>query len=498
MSEHTLHSVHRQGESFPLLEQRLETMLEEWKLPGMALALVKDDELIFAKGYGVRTAGEHSPITEHTLFGVASVTKPFTATALGMLVDEGKIDWDDRVLSYLPTLQLYDPYVTQHLTVRDLLCARAGLMGGDLMHFGEGFDRQEVVRRLQYLKPAVGFRTIQGAYTFLFAVAGQVVEAVSGQRWDDFLHERLLTPLGMTSSVTSLEAFLQAKNIATPHLFNADQLVSMPWNSLDNVGPAGSLSSTAVDLAQWVKLHLAEGVYNQQQLLSRAVIQEMHKPQIVDNSPLAKSMNPDAHVVTYGLGWFLHEYQGKKVIECAGSRLEGMNALIAMMPEECLGLVLLSNADQARYFVRAVKFLIFDHYLHIPERDWSSHYLNEWQHEQTHQHERLVHTRAELEARRVVGTQPSCALEHYVGSYANDYYGKATVLLHEGHLTFRYGSALYAELEHWHYDTFKTSWRLPFFGEDLVTFILNKWGKVEEMKVSDFADFKRVASNENV
>ncbi len=479
-------------EPFPGLDAYVNEWLREWHVPGMALGIVKDDALVFAKGYGTRKLGEQSPINERTVFGVASVTKAFTAATVASLVDEGKVQWDDPVIKHLPDFQLYDPYVTRELTVRDLLCARAGLVGGDLMRYGEeGYDRAEVVRRLRYLKPGLGFRAAQGSYTFMFLVAGQLVAAVTGKSWDEVVRERIFTPLGMTTSNTLLAKALRQENIITPHIEREGVNEPTFWASLDNVGPGGSISSNIVDLAQWVRLHLSNGTYNGQELLSAAVMDEMHTPQIIDRSQLPRINNPQAHFITYGMGWYIADYLGRKVVEHGGSGF-GMCAFISMLPEEQLGLIILANTGFVPHMMAALKLHIFDAYLHAPQRNWNSEYLQQWHSAQAHSRKQQADHLLDLKAHRVANTHLSLPLDQYAGTYDEPFYGKAIVRLEENHLVFHYGM-LIADLEHWHFDTFKSTWRPPFHGDDLFTFTLDAMGKVDAMKVTDFANFTRIS-----
>jgi CubicO group peptidase (beta-lactamase class C family) len=512
------------------LDEDIQQMLHDWHVPGLAVGIVKDDEVVFAKGYGVKNVDEGQPVNEHTIFGVASVTKSFTAACVGILVDEGRVRWDDLVIQHLPNFQLYDPYVTREITIRDLLCARSGLVGGDLMRYGPGYDRDEVVRRLRYLKPGAGFRTTQGSYTFMFLVAGQLVAAVTGQSWDEFIRERIFSPLGMNASRTLLAETLQGENLATPHVELDGKLESTFWLVFDNTGPAGSITSNVVEIAQWLRLHLNDGRYNDQQVLSSAVMREMHTPHIVDHSALARSLNSEAHIVTYGLGWHISDYHSRKMVEHGGAGY-GMSAKIAMLPEERLGLIILLNTTYTSQLFEAIKFRIFDSYLlQYPQSgsekqvasgrsprlsarnslqreaekvngpalsaarpDWNTKALEAYRQQREHMREFRINAHEKLEAQHIAGTQPAFALELYTGTYEDEFYGKATVRYEEGHLVFDYGLVLVSDLAHWHYDTFLANWRKPFYGEDLVTFTLNAEGKVEEMKITDLATFKRIA-----
>lgn len=491
MQEQQAKQTEERPEPFPGFEQVAKEMLETWQVPGLAIGIIKHDRLLFAQGYGVRRVGAPEPVTAQTIFATGSVTKPLTALAVGILVDEGKVQWDDPVIKHLPHFQLSDPYVTKHLTIRDLLCARSGLQGGQLMVYAEDSEPATIIHRLRYLKPLTGFRLRPMEHTFHFFIAGQLLEAVSHQSWNDFVRERLLRPLTMSSSSTRFAETQRASDLATPHVFLHDQIVPMPWYNMDHLRGAGGLNANIVDLAQWVRFLLQEGTYQGQQLVSREVMHELFTPQIVDHSPPTRSLNPEAHLVTYGLGWYVYDYQGYRVVEHGGSPF-GMHALIAMVPHEQLGLVLLTNTSSRREMLAALKLQIVDHYLARPPRNWSTEYMQIWREAEARQQAARIRASEDLAAQRIKDTRPSLVLEQYAGVYENALYGKARIVLEQGQLHFQYGAALQAELRHWHYDTFQATWRAPFFGDDLFTFSLDAWGKVAHLTTPDFGTFQRV------
>src|SRR5262249_52053109 len=320
------------------LDDYITKAMQDWEVPGLALAVVKNDAVVLAKGYGVRKLGETTPVNEKTLFAIGSSSKAFTAASLAMLVDDGKIKWDDPATKYLPGFQLYDPYATHELTVRDLLAHRCGLDRGDLMWYGSGYGRQEVLRRIRYLKPSSSFRSKFGYQNIMFLAAGQILPTVAGKTWDEFVKDRIFKPLGMTASNTSTEALSGQDNVATPHDKVEEKIEPIPWRNIDNIGPAGSINSNVVDMAQWVRLQLGEGVYNKQRLLSSGSVSEMHMPQtIIRLEGTQAKLNPETHFMAYGLGWMLQDYRGKKLVQHGGN-IDGMSALVAMIPEEKLGL----------------------------------------------------------------------------------------------------------------------------------------------------------------
>ena len=257
--------------------------MQDWQVPGFAMAIVKDDSVVLARGYGVRQLGKPEPVDAHTLFAIASNSKAFTSAALAILVDEGKINWDDPVTKYLPWFQLYDPYVSREMKVRDLLCHRSGLatFGGDLLWYASSYDRNEVIRRVRYLKPVSSFRSRYGYQNIMFSAAGQIIPAVTGKSWDDFIKERFFAPLGMTSSNTSIAAFTSTSNVATPHNEYEGQIRVIRYMNVDNVGAAAAINSCVADLAQWLRLQLGRGTCEGKVFFSAARSREMWAPQIM-------------------------------------------------------------------------------------------------------------------------------------------------------------------------------------------------------------------------
>src|SRR5687767_572211 len=296
-------SVAQQVAPEPGFDEYVANAMKEWEVPGLAIAIVKDDRIVFAKGYGVRELGGTAAVDDHTLFAIGSSSKAFTAAALAMLVDEGKIKWDDPVTKYLPGFQLFDPYTTRELTVRDLLTHRSGLERGDLLWYASAYDRDEVLRRVRHLKPSWSLRSRFGYQNIMYLAAGQILPSLTGKSWDDFVRGRIFTPLGMTSSSTSIKALADSDNVATPHSKFDDKVGPVAWRNIDNIGPAGSINSNVLDMAQWVRLQLGGGEYQGKRLISAAAVKEMHSPQsIIPLTTMYEKLYPEAHFLTYGLG----------------------------------------------------------------------------------------------------------------------------------------------------------------------------------------------------
>ncbi|HEY6400000.1 MAG TPA: serine hydrolase, partial [Blastocatellia bacterium] len=461
--------------------------LKDWEVPGVGIAIVKGDKVVLAKGYGVRKLGDPAPVNERTIFAIGSSSKAFTAAALAMLVDEGKIKWDDPVTKHLPGFELYDPYASQEMTVRDLLCHRSGLARGDLMWYGSDYSRNEIIRRTRHLKPSWSFRSQFGYQNLMYLAAGQIIPAVTGKSWDDFIKDRFFKPLGMAASSTSTNDLKSSDNVATPHAKIDEKVVTIPWRNIDNIAPAGSINSSVAEMTAWVRLQLADGEFTGQRLLSSGAVKEMQKSHtIVPYDPPWSLLFPEAHFVNYGLGWLLSDYRGRKVVEHGGN-LDGMSALVAFVPEEKLGLVVLTNMSGSEMRT-ALKLRIIDAFMGGEAKDWSASHLK------TMKSFEAQGKAAEKKRNdeRVKDTKPSLALDKYAGIYQDEMYGDVKVEQDEsGKLLVRYGNAFMGDLEHWHYDTFQAVWRDRTLGKSLITFTLNAQGKVEAARIQNMADFKR-------
>ncbi|MGH7540463.1 MAG: serine hydrolase [Gemmatimonadota bacterium] len=478
------------GAAAPLdgLDEYVREAMEAWDVPGVALSVVKDGSVIYARGFGVRRLGEPGTVDEHTLFAIGSSSKAFTAAALGVLVDEGKLSWDDRAWRVLPDLRLHDAYTTRELTVRDLVTHRSGLPRCDLLWYGSALDRAEILRRVRHCEPESSFRSRFGYQNVMFLAAGAVVQATSGTSWDDFVEERLFAPLGMARSNTSIRALDAMENVASPHAEVEGEVTPISWRDIDNIAPAGSINSSVAEMARWVLLHLNGGEIDGRRILSDSTVAEMQTPQMVIRQEGAwRRLNPDAHFLSYGLGWFLHDYRGRKVVEHGGA-IDGMRAQVGMIPEEGIGVVVLTNKDGFA-LGNPLMFRVFDALLGAPEKDWAAEYLAVADSIEAEGEER----REKMREARVEDTRPSLALPEYAGTYADSLYGKASVAQESGGLVLRFGPFV-GDLEHWHYDTFRAVWRDGSAGPEgaLATFALGADGKVARVGIQGIADFRRV------
>ena len=469
------------------LDAYIRQAMKDWGIAGAAVGVVKDDSLVFAGGYGVREAGKPGPVDVHTVFAIGSNTKLFTATLAGMLVDEGKLKWSDRAATLLPGFQLYDPYVTQQITLGDLLSHDSGLgRRGDLLWYASPYDRAEILRRIRYLKPITSFRAQFGYQNIMVMAAGEAVARTAGKSWDALVRERIFQPLGMSSSNTSVRDLAGLPDVASPHLLQDGKLHVIPWRDIDNIGPAGAINSDVVDMAQWLRLLLADGRYGGKVLIKPATLHQIEAPHTIVAFP-GDTLVPSTHFVDYGYGVGMNDYLGRKVMTHTGG-IDGMLSQVTWVPEAKLGIVVLTNTEGHNDVFAAIARRVLDAYLGAPPRDWSGILLGA-----TRQAE-AKETAAEqkLEAERPRGTHPSLPLDAYAGKYANEMYGDVAVALESGHLVARFGPNFTGDLEPWAYDSFRVTWRDLREGKSMVLFTLDPEGKVAALRIPDIDEFRRV------
>ena len=467
--------------------------LEALRTPGVAIAVVKDGRVVFAKGYGVRALGDTGRVDAHTLFQIASNTKAFTTAALAMLADAGKLSWDDPVTKFLPGFQLYDPYVTREFTVRDLVTHRSGLgLGaGDLLWFHSDYSRGEIAYRIRFAKPASSFRSAYAYDNVLYIVAGEIVPAIGGMSWDDFVTKRILTPLGMSETGTTIAYFAAAPNRAAPHAVERGTLQLVPIDSVDNTAPAGGIVSNVTDLAKWVICRLDSGRYAGGRLFSERQAREMWSGQtilpIADPDPPLAALRPNFS--EYGLGWRLRDYGGRKIVSHTGG-LAGMSSQITLVPAEKLGIVVLTNSEAD--LMAALSYRLLDDFLNAPKArtDWVSAFAQAAEFDRAQADSALRATRTGRDSL----SHPSLPLERYAGRYRDALYGDATVALESGRLVLRFSHspAFVGDLEHWQHDTFIARWRTPHIEDAYATFSLNPDGSIDRFRmaaVSPLADF---------
>ena len=484
------------------LDARIETIRATSETPGMAVAIVENGKVVLAKGYGVRELGASAKVDADTLFMIGSTGKAFTVAALATLVDAGKIGWDDKVIDHLPGFQMYDPWVTREMTVRDLLVHRSGLgLGaGDLLMVPRGrLSRAEVVRRLRYIRPATGFR---GAYAYdniLYIVAGAVIEAVSGQSWEDYMREHVFRPAGLPNATADMARQLSVPDRAQPHGRVGDAVRGTgPVRLLDERdrlgqagAPAGLIAASANDMARWLQIQLAHGALpgGRGRLFSEAAGGEMWAP--VTPMPITPAPAPVEGTTpsfqAYALGWEVRDYHGAKVVWHAGG-LFGFTSIVALLPERNVGFAITLNSEevQPRY---GLMYELLDHYLGRPPQDWPAKFA-------AYRRTRIADAEAAVarKAAAPAGVGPSLPLDRYAGRFADPWYGTLVLDAAGGALTadFTTTPGMTARLTHYQYDTFVARFADRSIEPAYLTFALDADGKVERITarpVSPIADF---------
>jgi CubicO group peptidase (beta-lactamase class C family) len=483
-------------------EARVEQLRQQIGVPGMSIAIVEDHNITMAKGFGVRALGLSEAADADTIFPTGSTGKAFTVAALGILVDQGKIKWDDKVIDRLPGFQMYDPWVTREMTIRDLLVHRSGLgLGaGDLLFVPRtNLSRAESVRRLRYIKPATSFRSDFAYDNILYMVAGQLIEAVTGQTWEAFTAEHVLKPAGMRNSTADDEHRFATADRAQPHARMNGGLRGIGDQSrLDerddlghNAAPAGGLAISANDMARWLMIQLDAGKLPDQdgRLFSEAVHQDMWRPMILQpvtpRPDVLKLTQPMFN--TYALGWDVRDYRGAKIVWHGGA-VFGFLAAVVLIPEKQVGFSILINSEDGE-IINGLMFELLDHYLGQPSNDWPAKF-------QAYKRQRVQDA---LQAYKAAAAKPakigpSLPLAHYVGTYTDPWYGNIEIAQSKNGLSIDFKSTprMSGVLEHWQYDSFVTRLEDKTIEPAYVTFGLDADGHVARITmkaVSPIADF---------
>jgi CubicO group peptidase (beta-lactamase class C family) len=395
--------------------------IKKWNIPGVAVAIVKDGKVIVCKGYGVRSLDKKGGVDENTLFQIASNSKAFTATSLALLDYQKRFSLDDKVTRWLPAFKLYDPLATQDVMVRDLLCHRLGFetFQGDMLHWGSSMTRNDLIVNLQKLKPLYGFRSRYGYCNMGFVTAGEVIRAVSDTTWDDFLKYHFFIPLKMERTSTQWAKISSDPNACSPYTMVDGKLVVMPFVNIDNIGPCASINSCVKDLANWLLMQTQNGQFDGKQVFPPQVLQMTRTSNMIvhdQNNPLF----PGKHFQNYGLGWFMEDYNGRKVISHDGGA-NGFVTTTCFLPEEKLGIVVLTNTD-ANYFYGALRQQIIDAYLGVAYRNYSDMYCQNEKYSEQRTNDEIKKWRSQ-----VVSKNADLTMAKFVGTYENDFYGKMEI-----------------------------------------------------------------------
>jgi CubicO group peptidase (beta-lactamase class C family) len=477
----------------------VEQEMKTWMVPGLAVAVVKDGEVILLKGYGYRDVEKQLPVTPQTLFAIGSITKSFTVLDLATLVDEGKLEWDKPVREYLPEFRLYDQFASDRMTPRDLVTHRSGLPRHDALWYNATFSRRDMVERLRHLEPSRDFRAVYQYQNLMFMTAGYLAERLTGKKWEEVTRERLLEPLGMTRSNFSVLESEKDADFAQPYQKAKEELKRVPFRVIDEMGPAGSINSSVEEMSRYLLLHMNKGKVGEKpfgasapgadrsqgkQLVSAANITQMHTPQMVASA--APPQWPELGYASYGMGLQVTSYSGNVLVNHGGA-IDGFWAYLSFLPQKNLGVVALSNRG-GQPLPMIVTYQIYDRLLGVEPAPWSQRFKEQQEKSEA----------AEEEAKkkgytpRVEGTQPSHKIEDYAGRYEHPGYGIASIELGEGPDSVGAGDAplrltfnrMNHPLAHFHYDVFEIPEDpLDPFEKTKVQFGMNSSGQIDRLLI---------------
>jgi CubicO group peptidase (beta-lactamase class C family) len=431
------------------IDAAVEASLKAWGVPGASIAIVKDDRILVLKGYGVKENGKSAAVTPDTVFAIGSTTKAFTTAALAILADEGKLDWDDPVRKHVPEFRLSDPLADQLVTLRDLVCHRTGLTRHDVLWHGTNLTREELIRRAALLPLSKPFRSVYQYQNIMFLVAGTAVGRAAGSSYEEFVQRRILDPLGMKNTNFSTNDLDRLPDRASPHVKTREGgMRVVRWRNLDNIGPAGSINSSAADLARWMRMQLNGGAFEGKRIISEKNLAEMHTAQVVIRPEDAgRSWNPETNQMAYGLAWTLQDYRGLHLVSHGGA-IDGFRANITLVPKQRLGIAVLANLGQEN-MPEALRYKLIDAVLGLAARDWDTPLIERGSKERE---ESEAAQRAFAKARRS-GTRPAMELSAYAAVYRHPAYGEVRIGLDSGQLTAQWAGSLF-RLEHHHFETF--------------------------------------------
>lgn len=464
------------------LDNMIKEGISDWNIPGLAAVVVKDGEVVFKKTYGVKDIPSQAPVDENTLFSMASTTKAIVALAMGMLVDQGKLDWDDRVRDHLPSFKLSDPYITEEARVKDLLTHNLGIRNADLLWLIDSVSVEETLRRFSNADKTYPMRGGFVYQNIMYAVAGEVIKAVSGQEWSEFIEDNIFKKLDMTNTYSKSVSIYKAGNYANPYYDDADEgIVFVNHNFSDQIGPAGMIWSNISDISNYLTFLVNGGVYKGDTLIKASTFNYLFKPQVLipeEMYPTDKLIN--SNWSSYGLGWFQQEYKGTKLDFHTGS-LSGLVAIAGVMRDKNTAVYVFANMDHAELrhaiMYKAMDLWAFDN----DERDWHQEVYELYSQRKADGAKRLK----ERDDKRKQNTKPTLPLADYVGTYKNDTWGQVEVTIADNQLHLNFNDYLKKETKHWHYDSFITKKDPKNWSAAMVNFNINQEGKVKELIYAD-------------
>ncbi|MFZ1372038.1 MAG: serine hydrolase [Ferruginibacter sp.] len=468
------------------LDNYVNRALADWQIPGVAVGIVKNGKVVLMKGYGVKELNGPGKVDENTLFMIGSNTKAFTATALAMLDAGKKLSLDDKVQKWLPDFKLADPWVAKEANIRDLLCHRLGFetFQGDFMYFDSDLTVAEVREKMGRLKPVYGFRSKWGYTNSAFLTAGEIIPKVTGKSWADYVTENIFKPLGMNNSLALSKDIKAAANRSVAHTVVMGELRKIPYGNIDNLAPAGSISSSVHDMSKWVMAQLNNGKLEGKEIIPGSAIGQTRTPHSILGN--GGHMFNKAHFALYGLGWFLEEYAGRKIVAHTGG-VNGFVTSVCLVPEEKLGIIVLTNTD-ANNFFEALRNEIEDAYLGLPYRNYSKVYLD---YQQAGEKEKEKQWKAVKDS-IAMNPETELPLTAYAGNYRHDVYGNMNINIENGKLImrFQHHTGRHGTLEPLGGNRFFCTYSDPLYGSKKLQFTVdNKKVRSLTVLVADFVEF---------
>lgn len=456
----------------PFIEQQMKL----WNVPGLAVAVIKDQEVLLAEGYGYRDVEAGLEVTRETLFAIGSTTKAFTAMAAGMLVDEGKLELDTPVQRYLPQFKMADAIASERATLRDLLCHRTGLPRHDVLWYNAPLTREALIERLPYLEMNKDFRAGWQYQNIMYMVAGVVIGQQLGTSWEDAVQEKIFNPLQMYASNFSVETSRKQSNVAWPYKDQGDQPQRIPFRNIDLIGPAGSINSNIEDMAKWVMLHLGKGAYQGKRIVSEKILAEMHKPHM----PTESWITPETPMSCYGLGWGIEPYRGHQMIYHDGG-IDGFTAEVSFAPDDQIGVVILVNKNGSP-LPKILRHNLFDRLFGLDEIDWSSRMRGPVNTQDQGESQADDVDKVQEETDATVSTSPSTnSLHNYIGTYEHPGYGELVVTLSDENLQVVY-NALQLPLIHQKDHAFLMDYK-PFEYKTPATFQVDVNNQIDSVSI---------------
>lgn len=468
------------------IESLIHSEMQRWDVPGLAIAIVVDGEPVMTKGFGVTHLQSNEKVDQQTQFGIASNSKAFNGALLGVLVDEEVLHWDDKVIKHIPSFRVRDIQRSYELTIRDVVSHRSGVESADTMWWKSTFPRDEMLQRIAHLEIKQPIRSGYLYNNLMVLLSGMTAEHATGKSWNTLVDEKLLSPLGMQNTTTTIKDLLPNGNFATPHARNIEgEIVPTTWYNTDHIAPAASINSSAVDMAKWIQFWCNKGTVSNTTILSEKQWNEITSPQNILTTNYMNSIGRDINFMAYGLGFRLYEYEGLKFVEHSG-HVVTFRSFVCMVPEKKFGISVLTNADTG--LPNSLCYELVEQILHLEDKNWLDDAFQRYE-KNSDENKEDIQKRNE---NRVIDTEPTLPLSSYAGTYENPIYGTFEVMIKDNQLIHWYNNSeiFTGNLQHWHYDTFLMNPDLDFRDEKLITFQINKHGKVSAV-LFDHIEYKK-------